>query len=163
MVRGGGALDLIATNTIGQGDTRSTGLRWNCKHGGQIYRVLRWLKRPGGGMPGSADGNGYHRPQGGIIRSSRRIGEADGMAHDYFADISWDGDAHVWYVSETNFPGLVAEAPSERELIARIRALVPELYELNRSLFDEPALDTIPLRMTSSRLETIRLAGSWPA
>ena len=65
------------------------------------------------------------------------------MAHDYFAAISWDGDARVWYVSDTNFPGLVAEAPSERELIARIRALVPELYELNRSLFDEPALDTI--------------------
>jgi len=37
LLRRGGALGLIATNTIGQGDTRSTGLRWICKHGGVIY------------------------------------------------------------------------------------------------------------------------------
>ena len=81
------------------------------------------------------------------------------MVHDFFAEISWDSEASVWYVSDTNFPGLVAEAPSERELLAKIRALVPELYELNRNLFDEPMLEAIPLRMTSNRLETIRLAG----
>lgn len=81
------------------------------------------------------------------------------MVHDLFAEISWDSEASVWYVSDTNFPGLVAEAPSERELLAKIRALVPELYELNRNLFDEPMLEAIPLRMTSNRLETIRLAG----
>ncbi len=81
------------------------------------------------------------------------------MVHDFFAEISWDSEASVWYVSDTNFPGLVAEAPSERELLAKIRTLVPELYELNRNLFDEPMLEAIPLRMTSNRLETIRLAG----
>ena len=81
------------------------------------------------------------------------------MNHDYFAEISWDNEAGVWYVSDTNFPGLVAEAASERDLLARIRTLVPELYDLNRSLFDGPAPEAIPLRMTSGRLETIRLAG----
>ncbi len=44
MLREGGTLGLIATNTIGQGDTRSTGLRWLCKHSGQIYCVRRRLK-----------------------------------------------------------------------------------------------------------------------
>ena len=81
------------------------------------------------------------------------------MDHSYFAEISWDEEAGVWYVSDTDFPGLAAEAPSERDLVKRIRALVPELYELNRHLFGEPSLEVIPLRMTSSRLETIRLAG----
>ena len=81
------------------------------------------------------------------------------MNHTFFAEISRDDEAGVWYVSDTDFPGLVAEAASERDLVRRIRALVPELYELNRHLFDEPALEAIPLRMTSSRLETIRLAG----
>ena len=41
-----GTLGLIATNTIGQGDTRSTGLRWICKNGGTIYgarRRINWL------------------------------------------------------------------------------------------------------------------------
>jgi len=28
------------------------------------------------------------------------------MDHTYFAEISWDGEAGVWYVSDTDFPGL---------------------------------------------------------
>ena len=47
ILREGGTFGLIATNTIGQGDTRSTGLRWICNHGGHIYRALRRLKWPG--------------------------------------------------------------------------------------------------------------------
>ena len=43
----GGAFGLIATNTIGQGDTRSTGLRWICNHGGTIYAARKRLKWPG--------------------------------------------------------------------------------------------------------------------
>ena len=47
LLRDGGALGLIATNTIGQGDTRSSGLRWICNNGGEIYRVRRRFKWPG--------------------------------------------------------------------------------------------------------------------
>ncbi len=47
LLRERGTLGLIATNTIGQGDTRSTGLRWICKNGGHIYRARRRLKWPG--------------------------------------------------------------------------------------------------------------------
>ena len=38
---------MIATNTIGQGDTRSTGLRWICNNGGEIYEAQRRIKWPG--------------------------------------------------------------------------------------------------------------------
>ena len=41
LLRSEGCFGLIATNTIGQGDTRSTGLRWICKHGGTIYRARK--------------------------------------------------------------------------------------------------------------------------
>ena len=41
LLRQGGTFGLIATNTIGQGDTRSTGLRWICTHGGTIYAARR--------------------------------------------------------------------------------------------------------------------------
>jgi hypothetical protein len=34
-LRPAGTVSLIATNTIGQGDTRSTGLRWICTRGGE--------------------------------------------------------------------------------------------------------------------------------
>ena len=47
LVRQGGAFGLIATNTIAQGDTRSTGLCWICKNGGEIYHARRRVKWPG--------------------------------------------------------------------------------------------------------------------
>ncbi len=46
-LRPGGSLGLIATNTIAQGDTRSTGLRWICQHGGTIYAARKRYKWPG--------------------------------------------------------------------------------------------------------------------
>ncbi len=47
LLRRGGAFGLIATNTIRQGDTRSTGLRWICRHAGQVYRADRRVRWPG--------------------------------------------------------------------------------------------------------------------
>ena len=47
LIRSEGSSGLIATNTIAQGDTRSTGLRWICKEGGEIYNARRRVKWPG--------------------------------------------------------------------------------------------------------------------
>ena len=47
LARRNGAFGLIATNTIAQGDTRSSGLRWICTHGGEIYRARRRVPWPG--------------------------------------------------------------------------------------------------------------------
>jgi hypothetical protein len=47
LLRPGGTFGLIATNTIAQGDTRSTGLRWVCTHGGTIYAARKRYKWPG--------------------------------------------------------------------------------------------------------------------
>jgi len=47
LLRNRGAFGLIATNTIGQGDTRATGLRWICTHGGTIYNATKRYKWPG--------------------------------------------------------------------------------------------------------------------
>ena len=47
LIRLGGTFGLIATNTIAQGDTRTTGLRWICNNGGEIYRVRQRFKWPG--------------------------------------------------------------------------------------------------------------------
>ena len=43
----GGALGLVATNTIGPGDTRVTGLRWICRHGGEIFAARKRVRWPG--------------------------------------------------------------------------------------------------------------------
>lgn len=47
LLRHGGALGLIATNTIAQGDTRSSGLRWICLNGGTLYAARKRYKWPG--------------------------------------------------------------------------------------------------------------------
>jgi hypothetical protein len=51
LLRKGGTFGLIATNTIAQGDTRASGLRWICTHGGTIYAARKRVKWP---APGAA-------------------------------------------------------------------------------------------------------------
>ncbi|MBD2457057.1 N-6 DNA methylase [Nostoc sp. FACHB-87] len=47
ILREGGTFGLIATNTIAQGDTRTTGLRWICQNKGTIYNAQKRLKWTG--------------------------------------------------------------------------------------------------------------------
>jgi hypothetical protein len=47
LLRKSGCFGLIATNTIAQGDTRSTGLRYICQEGGTIYNAQKRMKWPG--------------------------------------------------------------------------------------------------------------------
>jgi hypothetical protein len=47
LIRKAGAFGLIATKTIGRGDTRTTGLRWICEHNGEIFVARKRLKWPG--------------------------------------------------------------------------------------------------------------------
>ena len=46
LLRKDGTFGLIATNTIAQGDTRGTGLRWIRQHGGTIYAARKRVKWP---------------------------------------------------------------------------------------------------------------------
>jgi hypothetical protein len=47
LLRPNGTMGLIATNTIAQGDTRSTGLRWICLNGGTIVSARKRYRWPG--------------------------------------------------------------------------------------------------------------------
>ena len=47
LLRSGGTFGLIATNTIAQGDTRGTGLRWIRQHDGVIFAARKRIKWPG--------------------------------------------------------------------------------------------------------------------
>lgn len=47
LLRSGGTFGLIATNTIAQGDTRGTGLRWIRHHDGTIFAARKRIKWPG--------------------------------------------------------------------------------------------------------------------
>lgn len=46
----------------------------------------------------------------------------------------WDDEAQVWIATSDDVPGLVTEAPSVEALVERLRAIIPELMELNRGI-----------------------------
>ena len=73
LLREGGTFGLIATNTIGQGDTRSTGLRWICSNGGEIYRAHRRINWPG---QAAVVVSVIHVMKG-IVRDSKRLDGKD--------------------------------------------------------------------------------------
>lgn len=59
------------------------------------------------------------------------------MAEPWHATLSWDNQAKVWYVSETNFCGLVAEACTAPALVSKLERLAPELFELDLQLLED--------------------------
>ena len=83
------------------------------------------------------------------------------MQEAYFAAILWDEDAGVWYVAETDFPGLVAEAETQQGLVQKIRLLIPELYDANRHLMQADLPDQeVVILLTTKHRETIKLAAA---
>ena len=49
----------------------------------------------------------------------------------FVINVQWDDEARVWYVDESNVPGLVAEAPTVEAMQALLRIRVREMLELN--------------------------------
>lgn len=52
----------------------------------------------------------------------------------YNVTATWDAEASVWVATSDDVPGLVAEAATPEELQEKLRALVPELLDLNGHL-----------------------------
>lgn len=46
----------------------------------------------------------------------------------------WDEEAKVWYVSESNLPGLAIEAPTTDVMHSRLKSIVPELLDAYNDL-----------------------------
>jgi predicted RNase H-like HicB family nuclease len=67
------------------------------------------------------------------------------MNRTYEVQARWDSEAGVWVAESDDIPGLVAEAASVNALVEKIRALVPELFELNGGL--EPGQKVVDVRV----------------
>ena len=69
----------------------------------------------------------------------------------------WDPEVEVWYVCETDVPGLNAEGATLDELLAELRILVPELLALNGVVTgrDDDGID-VPWELVSLHQEKIR-------
>ena len=78
------------------------------------------------------------------------------MSH-YSVRASFDADAGVWYVDETNVPGLSTEAASFEELCRKIEVMVPELLEAN-GLETAPA--SVPVEITAHTISRLTLSAA---
>ncbi len=72
--------------------------------------------------------------------------------------IEWDAEASVWYVDDSDVPGLVAEAPTVEAMRDKLSVLVPELVSLNRHKIDYVPGADLPVRIQAKRLEHFRSA-----
>ncbi len=136
LLRSNGAFGLIATNTIGQGDTRATGLRWICNHLGTIYAARKRYKWPGtaavivsvvnalkGPMSGPFDLDGRRVPV--ITAYLLQAGGNDNPA-ELAANLSksFQGDIILgmgFTFDDTDTDGLASSTSEMRRLIARDR------------------------------------------
>lgn len=65
----------------------------------------------------------------------------------------WDAEAGVWWAESDDVPGLVTEAATFEQLVENVRALVPDLLELNQGI--AKGGPDIPVHIVAERLERI--------
>ena len=55
------------------------------------------------------------------------------MQRIYTIYARWDDEAQVWFVAQSDIPGLATEAPTQEQFIQHIKELAPDLIEMNKS------------------------------
>jgi predicted RNase H-like HicB family nuclease len=53
------------------------------------------------------------------------------MDRSFTVTAKWDEEAKVWYVADSDVPGLATEAPSVDALLEKLKVMIPEMLELN--------------------------------
>ena len=82
------------------------------------------------------------------------------MSKIFQVHVSWDEEAHVWFVQNSDVPGLSAEAATLDEMHAELKYLVPELLTLNGVIQKADGNpDKIPWQLISGYNEKARAAG----
>jgi predicted RNase H-like HicB family nuclease len=61
----------------------------------------------------------------------------------------WDPEASVWVAESEEVPGLVTEADTVEQLVAKLRVMVPELLEANGILAAD--ITDVPIRLIAER------------
>jgi hypothetical protein len=70
------------------------------------------------------------------------------MKQSYRIEVDFDQDAGVWYVLDSNLPGLMTEAATLDEMVARLKMIVPDLLDVIAECGGEPDGDTpVPMEV----------------
>jgi predicted RNase H-like HicB family nuclease len=67
---------------------------------------------------------------------------------------TWDSDAGVWVAESEQIPGLVTEAATPEELLAKLGEIIPALLEEND---DRRPLQDLPYSMSWQKTELVHL------
>ena len=68
---------------------------------------------------------------------------------EYRVNAFWDPEASVWVAESEDVAGLVTEADTVEQLVAKLRVMVPELLEANGVLAADIA--DVPIRLVAER------------
>jgi len=98
-------------------------------------------------------------------RASRRLSRAGGnpvilnpgliggaVMKSLFIRAEWDAEAGVWVATSDDVPGLVAEAETEEQLLAKLHVLIPELLDAN----GYPDGGEVPFELFSRRFDVVQ-------
>jgi predicted RNase H-like HicB family nuclease len=67
-----------------------------------------------------------------------------------YVHAEWDDVALVWVASSDDIPGLVTEAATTEELIAKLKVMIPELMAING---DQVSMSPMPFELLTRRFE----------
>ena len=67
-----------------------------------------------------------------------------------YVHAEWDDEGLVWVASSDDVPGLVTEAATTEELIAKLKVMIPELMAMNGG---QVALGPMPFELLTRRFE----------
>ncbi len=66
----------------------------------------------------------------------------------------WDSEAKVWVAQSSDVPGLVTEAETMEQLIAKLQTMIPELLQAN-GMLDHENITEIPFHLLGERSEKV--------
>lgn len=72
----------------------------------------------------------------------------------FIVTATWDSEAEVWVAESDDIPGLATEADTVDALAAKLKVMVPELFEINWPESNDP----IPYELRAYRFEVARPA-----
>ena len=72
-----------------------------------------------------------------------------------FIRADWDDEARVWFVADSDVPGLATEAETLESLVDKLKVMVPELLEANHADIG----CEVPFELLTRRFEMARMNG----
>ena len=76
--------------------------------------------------------------------------------HTITVHAEWDPEAEVWFVADSDVPGLVTGAATLPELLTKLKAMIPELIELNHHMLGDGEIgDNIPVELITTKSQSL--------